>query len=622
MNSLPYPTNQSNTQKKAASQDAEKLPSAAETLFNAPVAFLTTPTQDTAITLYDMGLNVLPVPFAKKGGWPWKQFQYIRIHPKQILIAFRDRCNLAVMTGRTSGNLFVIDCETFETFQQQGEQLRRANIPIWSVRSSGTRGGGHYYLRCADGEVANIPPGEMKDVEVRGNRCYVLAPPSVHPDTGTVYQWDKRDGNQPPTVHIEDITWLPLKLATKAKKAAASPPAPFPQLSRTTQHFIINGAPEGERNNRLFAAACDMVGNNYDFHTTRHILTPVALTCGLPAKEIQNTLKSAFNKDREPARKNQSEVKSAPWQNALVWVETQAWTGRTGQTDRAVFLACVERARLASNEHGTFRASVREVAELARVNKETASKALKRLQEAKIIYYKGHDTTSGATLWSLGKETTNSPYNPYTNLTWSSNSVRVLRSDASEWRALGKTSSVVYEVLFGCEEPVMPKQLAERCILSSDQVQYALGKLSKYGLARREEKGWVAVRVNEQWLDENVAAVAGTLGKGEVRKARHIEERARRAGSEVLKARYFEERKAEEGTPVISEAPEKLEKSFHGVQYCQNCGQSIFVFDGMLPPNVCHFCAENYGWKQATIWLPNPPEEPTREKRQEREQDG
>lgn len=344
----------------------------------AQLAFTTTPTQDNAAQLYEMGLNVFPLPFAQKGGWPWKQFQYIRLHPAQLLLAFEGRCNLAVMAGRTSNNLFIIDCERRDSFDFHGEQLAVAGIPLWSVKSGGDKGGGHYYLFCKEGEVANILPGELTFAEVRGTRCYFLTPPSVHPDTGVIYQWHKRDGDAPPTISIHDIDWLPLKLLTKSKRALQQPTA-LSELSQATLQFISSGAPEGQRNNTLFAAACDMAGNHYDYYTTSQILTPIARSCGLPASEIHDTLRSAFSQPRTPTRRD-SKAATLQWQVVIDFINQHTWKGRAGQSDRATLTACWERARLGSNEQGVFRASTRELAELAKLTKNTVSTSLKRRQ--------------------------------------------------------------------------------------------------------------------------------------------------------------------------------------------------------------------------------------------------
>lgn len=580
---------------------------AANSYTEAQLAFTTTPTQDNAIQLYEMGLNVFPIPFAQKGGWPWRQFQYIRLHPAQLLLAFEGRCNLAVMAGRTSNNLFVIDCETRDSFTFHGDQLADARIPIWSIKSGGEKGGGHYYLFCKEGEVANIPPGELNYTEVRGSRCYVLTPPSVHPDTGVIYQWHKRDGDAPPTVSIHDIDWLPLKLVTKTKRALQEPTA-LAELSQATLQFITAGAPEGQRNNALFAAACDMVGNNYDYYTTSQVLTPIARSCGLPNNEIRDTLRSAFSQPRTPTRRT-TNPKQPQWQAAINFIQQHEWKGRTGQTDRAVLTACAERARLGGNEHGVFRASTRELAELARLSKNTISPSLKRLQKAGFLSFSGHDKTSSANLWRFSEKVLR---NWYTDKPWISNSVpKSQKTDVAEQGALGKTASILWDKMLSAGKPMKVAQMVAAFKLSDHQVYRALKKLSGFGLVERRRGGlWVAVAVDEDWLAEHVAAPTGTLGKGEIRRAQHIQERALRAGEEVLKVRWHELKASE---PFRKLATGDAEAA--SILYCQNCGQGLFLFVGAVPPQVCRFCADNYGWKRGTIWLPTPPETPTREKR-------
>jgi rubrerythrin len=158
----------------------------------------------------------------------------------------------------------------------------------------------------------------------------------------------------------------------------------------------------------------------------------------------------------------------------------------------------------------------------------------------------------------------------------------------------------------------MPKALAGRCRLSRDQVQRALGKLATYGMARREALGWLAVPVDV----EQVAAKAGTQGRGAARKAKHTSERALRAGNVIiekrLRQRWEEEqqRRAAEALAAKAEEGKPQESRFQpleGTLYCQNCGQGVNVFEAIPPPPVCAFCAENYGWKQDTIWLSPPP---------------
>ena len=225
--------------------------------------------------------------------------QYQRLHRTDIdhglHTLFTGLCNIAVMCGRTSDNLFVLDCETKESFAHCIHMLQTRHIPLWAVV---TARGGHIYLRSKDGEVANIHSDQIPHVEVRGHNRYILAPPSVHP-SGDVYRWFKKEGTAPPLVNVKQIDWLTdqngdtveLKLR-KSKKVKAdfkkgfrTYPTQYCQhnlshqhLSQQTKDYIANGAgiPEGNRNNRLFSAACDMCGNNFDQRDTFAVLSQPA----------------------------------------------------------------------------------------------------------------------------------------------------------------------------------------------------------------------------------------------------------------------------------------------------------------------------------------------------------
>jgi hypothetical protein len=137
-----------------------------------------------ARALVDLGVNVGLQKRARKGRWPWKMLQTARLLWPDLLdlIALAGACNLLAMTGRLSGNLVILDCETEARFAEQCGEVRRRGIPLWASRSNSSKGGGHIWLRCAEGEIANISPGKLPDMEVRGNRCFVLTPPSVHPE--------------------------------------------------------------------------------------------------------------------------------------------------------------------------------------------------------------------------------------------------------------------------------------------------------------------------------------------------------------------------------------------------------------------------------------------------------
>jgi hypothetical protein len=519
--------------------------------------------------------------------------QYTRLNPEDIIPLCRDRCNLAVMTGRTSGNLFVIDCETSRTLQYHEQLLRDAGIPIWAVHSNGKGKGGHLYLRCRDGEVENIKAGQRRDYEIRGNRCYVLVPPSLHPATNLLYQWHIRETPEPPEITLEQLHWLTLTL-THEKRTSA--PQPFGQLSNSTRDFLLNGANVGERNNRLFSAACDMAGNGYDQHTATQFLVPTARQCGLTEREIRDTITSAFSKERTPARPTAKLHQKPPhWQAAQLWAQQQEWRGKTGQTDKAVFLACCERAKTA-NDKRIFRASVREIATLARITRNTASIALQRLTEAKLLIFCGKDRDSGAHLYRLStvtqkqsaknvhnRDTTASPVGGDSVPNVSKN---LFPSDVAERAALGKTGYALYVVMLGQCQPCKVAVLEALAHLSARQVYYALKRLLSHGLVVKVGTAYQAVAMSNEELDEQVARKVGVLGKGEERRREYQRQRATRAAERLYKARW--------GATYVSE-----QKTAQRCVYCPNCGQ-IWAFPDLEPPLTCDFCGD------ATTWQPFP----------------
>ena len=81
------------------------------------------------------------------------------------------------------------------------------------------------------------------------------------------------------------------------------------------------------------------------------------------------------------------------------WAKSRAWPGRTGFTDRAIYLALCHRATLDGTEW--FRASRRELSELSRKGKVAVTKSLKRMTEHGLVEEWPQDRRQSATLWRL-----------------------------------------------------------------------------------------------------------------------------------------------------------------------------------------------------------------------------
>lgn len=530
------------------------------------------PIQREALALFDAGLNVFPQPIGAKGGYAWKRLQHTRLvrndHRYGLRRLFVGSCNIAVMCGATSGNLFVIDCESNESLIHHLEQMQERQIPLWAVK---TARGGHIYLRCEDGEVHNIGPNLIPDAEIKGRQGYVLGPQSIHPN-GDAYQWIMQEGDKPPLVRSKQIDWLTddwgigVSLTVTANSNnykpgmwARAPQTQFDKLSRSTQEYLQKGhhAEEGARNNQLFKAACDLKGCNYSYNEARNLLTPIARGSGLYSGEINRTITSAYSKPRTPSRPQRLMPKEQPnedWYHALLYAMEHAWSGRSASSQRTCFLALIERCRVAANENGVFRASIREIAELARLGTATVQKRLKEFISNGILSKCGQDQQSGASLWHFGAEllqygksaamkTDTVALSPH----WLSYSVSVFNSDSVERGSVGHSVMFIYQYLKTCDEPLMPSELANGLGISVNQANYAIRKLRKFRLVVRDYDGWVAYSLSLEDLERHMEEFADTQGKGAARKARFEQERALYAarlaffGREAKEGKVFRE---------------------------------------------------------------------------------
>ncbi len=524
-----------------------------------PAPIVLSPLQQTAFELHDLGLNVFPQPIGKKGGFPWKALQFNRLerdHARYGLQpVFAGNTNLAIMCGRTSGNLFVIDCESPAALRYHMQQLHQRQIPLWVVR---TARGGHIYLRAAEGEVHNVVPGILANAEIKGQMGYVLAPPSVHP-TGAIYHWLYQEGDNIPVVSVTDIDWLrdqmgdPVQLQVTISHEYTpglwkEPRQPQGSLSRTTQDYLQNGhaLPEGCRNNRLFAATCDLAGNGYSEQDSLRTLLPIARNSGLPEREIQSTIASAYSKPRTPSRNVQTPGDiNDNWWKMLVWTTKHEWQGRTGATDRVMMLSLIERNRLHANENGVFRASMRELAELGRMGSATVQRSLKRLMNQQIIFKCGYDHSSNASLWKFNQKLIHETQLEMDTLAlsphWLSYSVSIFNSELAERGLIGRSVMYVYTYLLLFEGCWLPSSLAEAVGVTVNQANYALRKLSQLGLIVRETEGWRVLVSTVANAESLLASQGADLHRGARRRRRFQRERARFAGRLLVNVRLQQE---------------------------------------------------------------------------------
>ena len=176
---------------------------------------------------YAQGFNLIPVPKGRKGAViQWKKYQNVKAPeiPKDY------DGNIAVVLGKTSGNLVDVDCDTKALFD-----LARTILP--ETMTTQSYRGGHLYYRT-DYPIRKFTldiPGYGK-LEVAGQGQISILPPSLH-EKGVRYKFVKKI----PPAHWhgdfkqELIELIERKVGVKLKREPVD-------IKR-----ILQGVPEGER---------------------------------------------------------------------------------------------------------------------------------------------------------------------------------------------------------------------------------------------------------------------------------------------------------------------------------------------------------------------------------------
>lgn len=396
--------------------------------------------QESAIDLKRRGFNVFPIPYASKQ--PFAGTSLKRLYSSSLHLCgdgidkcrhgqslgnfaslFEGRKNIAVMCGKTSGNLVDIDCDTQSAYELMGKELDARGLPYWTFNSHNGRGG--YLLRILEGEAANVVAGKSKfnDVELWGNSHYIVIPGSVHP-TGEFYSW-RGDSNPRycfpnsyqtlPAVSVGELTsWLGLTLL-KDDQFQRKPfemfglPAEYAVLSRRNREALAQGANDGERNIRLTALAYDLAGCALERDDIEDDFLIAAARC-TPAYSAGNALailKHAYSKPRTRARKDSHlGDPTAKTQQLYAFAKSFDWKRkfkRKARMRKLFFMMCIVRSTM---EGDVFRASVREMAEMANRKYQFASVCMRDLIGAKLIRLAvpGNKSNSGANVYPSVKK--------------------------------------------------------------------------------------------------------------------------------------------------------------------------------------------------------------------------
>lgn len=154
------------------------------------------------------GFSVIPLR-GKQAATKWVVFQTQRPSSQDIILWQNQGLlsNIGIVCGRVSGNLVVIDCDG-EYAEREFSETFPYLLNTYTVRTGS--GGLHVYLEVDDLPYnRKISFGEgHSGLEIRGNGQYVVAPPSIHPNTLSIYKIE----SQRPVLRVLSIVevgeWL------------------------------------------------------------------------------------------------------------------------------------------------------------------------------------------------------------------------------------------------------------------------------------------------------------------------------------------------------------------------------------------------------------------------------
>jgi hypothetical protein len=275
--------------------------------------------RDAAVAYFYEGISVLPLT-GKKAVIGWEERQREVAIPEQIHDWHKRGLlqNVGIVCGRVSHNLVVMDLDgqaAIETFERTFPYL----LDTFTVLT-GSGKGRHLYYRVDD-----LPPTTRlvyaghQAIELRANGCYVVAPPSIHPETHAPY----RPMFSAPIKRLPNMNglkhWLYSQLARKNEhqteteqrtKVLVDTPR-WAEAALAYECRDMRLTKEGNRANQLFISARNLgqiVGDgNLSQGIVIHALLRAAVGAGLSESESLSIIKSGVEK-------GMAEPRSLQWQ--------------------------------------------------------------------------------------------------------------------------------------------------------------------------------------------------------------------------------------------------------------------------------------------------------------------
>jgi hypothetical protein len=202
--------------------------------------------------------------------------------------------NIGLPTGVLTGLLVVdVDVHTAGSGYPAFERSRAAGLTEgwgWLVRTPS--GGLHAYFPTTPEVEQRSWQVASAHVDFRGDGGYVIAPPSRIEVDGRSTTYDVIAAAHHPIQRLDAGRLR--QFLEPPRRLLLRPDVPTIGARPDKLADWVASRPEGARNGGLFWAACRMVEHGHDYHESMAVLGAAAQTAGLPEREIESTISSAF----------------------------------------------------------------------------------------------------------------------------------------------------------------------------------------------------------------------------------------------------------------------------------------------------------------------------------------
>lgn len=256
-----------------------------------------------AIQLAHLGFAVFPCVPGGKRPLTSRGFHDASADARQVRQWWRRNpdANIGLPTGHRS-SVVVVDVDVhgdasgFPAFER-ARKIGLTDAWSWLVRTPS--GGLHAYFPATNRLEQRSWQAPEQHIDFRGDGGYVIAPPSRILVAGVLRTYDV----------IAIAQHVPHPLDAAGLRQFLDPPRPgppprsMPVLGPRPDRLAawVAGRPEGARNNGLFWATCRMAEGGHPYDATLALLSAAASQAGLPEREAETTIRSAYRIASRPS---------------------------------------------------------------------------------------------------------------------------------------------------------------------------------------------------------------------------------------------------------------------------------------------------------------------------------